>query len=312
MKWVRLLEGARGYRGHPWLRPLTASLAAERSTRWLRPTQGETLDSVAFSSNGRWAAHVSGSFGPTARSVVLWDLKEWQEVGPRFRTVPRYNPFALALSDDARWCFYADSIGGVYRLEAQAEPIWEGHAHRDLTIAKLLAISSNGRRALSACQHGRLVAWDIEAGIHEIIYDESVNYIEALCLDSSGSSGVVARRDGSIDLVDLWPARKRTLFKLHDRPSALARSSDNALVAVASVDGRIEVRSIVSIERPVCIFSIQDQPTSIALSSDLQYVAVGTEKGRVEVWNVESGDAVCRIQGRTHPRSTTHCVLQWR
>src|SRR5262245_20594939 len=90
----------------PWLRPMTASLVAERSIHWLRPAQGETLWRVTFSSNGRWAAHVSGSFGETPRDVILWDLKEWRSGGPRFRTLPRLNPFALALSDDARWCLY--------------------------------------------------------------------------------------------------------------------------------------------------------------------------------------------------------------
>src|SRR5216684_4208499 len=46
----------------PWLRPLTASIAGERSIRWLKPTGEEGLSKVAFSSNGQWGAHVSGSF----------------------------------------------------------------------------------------------------------------------------------------------------------------------------------------------------------------------------------------------------------
>jgi len=109
----------------PWLRPMTASLGAERSIHWLRPAQEETLSNITFSSNGRWAAHVSGHFGGEPRDVILWDLIEWRSRGPRFRTLPRLNPFALALSDDARWCLYADSVGGVHRLGVTADEIWE-------------------------------------------------------------------------------------------------------------------------------------------------------------------------------------------
>ncbi|MCI0387779.1 MAG: DUF4062 domain-containing protein [Acidobacteria bacterium] len=273
----------------PWLRPMTASLVAERSIRWLRPAQAETLSEITFSSNGRWAAHVSGSFGGTHRDVILWDLKEWQSRGPRFRTLPRLNPFALALSDDARWCLYADSIGGVHRLGVTGDEVWEGHAHRDLTIAKLLAISADGRRAISACHHGRLVAWDIDAGQREVVWDESENYIRALCLNATGDSAVVARADGSVHLLDLWPARQRTLFKLDGQASALAWSPDNTLVAAATTDGRIEVRSIESPEPQIGSFMTQERPTSMAVPRDNRYLVVGTDKGTVDVWSIERG-----------------------
>jgi WD40 repeat protein len=283
----------------PWLRPMTASLVAERSIRWLRPAQAETLSNITFSSNGRWAAHVSDSFGETTRDVILWDLKEWRSMGPRFRTLPRLNPFALALSDNAHWCLYADSIGGVHRLGVTADDVWEGHAHRDLTIAKLLAISADGRRALSACQHGRLVAWDIDAGQHEVVWDENSNYIQALRLDATGDSAVVARADGSVHLIDLWPARQQTLFNLDGQASALARSPDNILVAAATTDGRIEVRSIESLEPPIGVFITQERPTSLALLQDNGYLAVGTDKGTVEVWSIERNERSARYS-RAH------------
>lgn len=281
----RILERALAVRG-AWLRPLTPSLAAERSIRWFRPAAAETLNSVVFSPNGLWVAYVSGGFGGSPRDVIIWNLEEWQSHGPRFQTLARLNPFSLALSDDARWCLYADSIGGVHRLGTLGDEVWTGHAHRNLTIAKLLAISADGRRALSSCQQGRLVAWDIDAGHHEVVWDESDNHTEALCLDAVGNSAVTARTDGSVDLLDLWPTSQRHLFKLSGRPAALARSSDNSVVAAATTDGRIEVRSVDSPEPPIGIFETKEQPTSIAMSSDHRYIAVGTARGTVEVWNV--------------------------
>jgi len=282
----------------PWLRPLTASLAAERSNRLLRPAREETLRELAFSRNGLWAAHASVSAGPEAGKVVVWDLNAWQLCGPRFRTLPRLDPFALALSDDARWCLYADSIGGVYRL-GETGQFWEGHAHHDVTIASLLAISADGRRALSACQRGRLVAWDIDANRHEIIWDESDNYVRALTLDALGTSAVAARQDGSVALLDLWPARERILCRLSGQPAALARSRDNSVVVTATVEGSIEARSVESPEQVISRFAAEGKPTSVALSADARHVAVGTANGSVEVWSLTRGMLSARYR-RAH------------
>jgi WD40 repeat protein len=281
----------------PWLRPLTASLAAEQSTRWLRPS-GEALGDVAFSKNGRWASHVSGKLGEE-QNIVLWDLEEWRSVGPRFRALARLNPFALAISNDARWCLYADSIGGVYRLGADGE-VWEGHAHRKTTIALWLGISTDGKRALSACQAGRLVAWDIEANCQEIVWAENDNYIRAMSLDATGTRAVVARADGSVALLDLWPIRKRVLCIVEDEPTALAVSIDNSTVAVASANGRIELR-LAETSELIGGFLTEGKPTALALSADTGYVAVGTEKGSIDVWSLADSRQTARYRrGHTY------------
>ena len=298
-----LLEKVRFVARQSWLRPLTASLASERSIHWLRPAQGESLSSVVFSPNGLWAAHATSK-----HEVVLWNLKEWKAHGTLFSA--RNHPYALALSDDARWCLFDDSLGGVYRWGAVGDEIWEGRAHRQLTIAELLAISANGGRALSACQHGRMVAWDIDAGRHEILWDERDNRVLALSLDAAGNSAVAARVDGSVDLLYLWPARQRALFKLNGEPSAIARSSNNTVVAAATTDGRIELRSVDSPEPPIAIFSAQERPTSVAISSDHRYLAVGTADGTVEVWNIARG-ARSALYRRAHTYKVERIVFSY-
>ena len=280
----------------PWLRPITASLAAEQSTRWLKPW-GETLSQVAFTRDGRWAAHVSGTFGGEQRNVVLWDLTEWRSLGSHFRTLARLNPFALAISNDARWCLYADSIGGVHRL-GEAGEIWDGHAHDKRAIARWLGISDDGKRALSACQYGRLVAWDIQANRNQIVWDESDNHTAAMQLDATGSRAFVARSDGSIALVELWPTRVRTLHKTNGEPSAVAVSLDNSVFAVATASGRVEVRHGQT-GGTIVDFSVGEKPTALALSAGARYVAVGTEKGTIEIWSLAAPKRTARYR-RAH------------
>ena len=281
---TRILAQARSIHG-AWLRPLTSSLAAERSIRWLRPIKAESLWRVVFSSNGRWAAHVSHSLPPAPSNIVLWDLVAWQSRGARFRAVDQSSPLALALSNDGRWCLYGDSTGGVHRV-GLVEEVWEGRAQRDLSILSLLAISGDGKRALSACRHEPLVAWDIDVDSHEVIRQVSNNKIAALTLDATGGSAVVASEDGSVELFDLWPRRRRCSWRVERAPVAIARSPDNAVIVVATVDGRIEARSPDFPESAIGVFRTEEQPSSVALSADARYVALGTQKGTVEVWHL--------------------------
>ena len=286
----------------PWLRPVRGSLASEQSQRWLRPSSG-TLHALAFSRNGRWAAHSSYGLGDERSDVVVWDLKEWRCVGPRFRAISRLDPYALVLNDDASWCLYADSIGGVHRL-GEAGAMWEGHGHRKVTIALWLGISGDGKRALSGCQHGRLVAWDIDANRHEIIWDENDNYFQAICVDGAGRRAVVARADGSVVLVEILPRSVRCLCTVDGEPTALAVSFDNSVFAVAVESGRVEVHRFEE-AKPIAAFSIEEKPTSLAISADLRQVAVGTEKGTLDIWSLAASELTTR-----YPRAHAYDVNQ--
>lgn len=108
-----LEEAARTPKEGSWLRPLTASLAEERSVRWLSLSDRGSVYEIVFSQNGLWAAHESSDM--SHRRIVLWDLKEWKLMGPVFGVSAPWNPYALAISDDACWCLYSDSVGGVHR-----------------------------------------------------------------------------------------------------------------------------------------------------------------------------------------------------
>jgi hypothetical protein len=51
--------------------------------------------------------------------------------------------------------------------------------------------------------HERMVAWDIDAGRHEVLWDEIDNRVVTLSLDASGDTAVAALEDGSVDLLVL-------------------------------------------------------------------------------------------------------------
>jgi WD40 repeat protein len=107
---------------------------------------------------------------------------------------------------------------------------------------------------------------------------------------------VVARADGSVVLLELWPIRERVLCTLEDEPTALAMSMDNSLVAVATCQGRIELR-LLETSKLISSFSTEEKPTAVAVSPDA--VAVGTAKGTIDVWTLP-------VSGRASRYSRAH------
>ncbi len=273
----RLLDRALAW-PNPWLRPVTASLATEQALRWGCPASEGTLTHVAFSANGCWAAH----FESGARRLRQWNLNNWNPTNGQFAILERRNVYAIATSDDGHWCLCADSLGVVYRLGREGER-WEGHAHHQVTIADRLAISANGKRALSACMRGKLVAWDIEQDSYEVVWGEGDDRAVAITLDAAGKTAVVARRGGRIEHVDLWPARRRTLCTLSGEPTAIARTADGAILAIADKSGLIELRSASESAIPPSRFATDHTPTALALSKDGRYLAIGFSDGTVEI-----------------------------
>jgi len=293
---ARLLEAARADAPRPWLRPLTASLAGEQSTRWLRPIEAETLSSVAISSNGLWAAHVSGS-----NAVMLWDLKQWQARGSIFRV--KDHSYALALSEDGKWCLFSDSGGGVYRWSAATGEMRGCQVHK--AIPSMLGISTGGRYALSATQWPELglIAWDFESDRHEVVWDDGNDQITALSLNRRGDSAAVARADGTVHVMDLWPVRSRGRFNVGGRVLGLARSTDDSMLVSIDTAGSIELRRVDALETPVIVLSTEEQPRSVALSPDQGYIAVGTERGTVEIWNTKH-----KVRSALYGHAHTHEV----
>lgn len=290
-----VVERASRVNRHPWLRPVVASLAGERSLRWLRPVSGQTLSCVTVSEDGRWAAHCEGP------DVFLWDLSEWRSRGMLFGRA-RGSFYALALSNDARSCLGGDSVGGLWRWSAANDSILEWRAHDDHLITPV-ASNADGTRALSADYDGRLVAWDFSASTYEAICDDNGHRTTAMSFDAAGSSAVVAQSDGSIYLLQLSPPSLHLLFTLAEHPIAVARTSDNSTVFAAGVGGEIQACSVANGARPIEVLRMEEEPTSLALSADNGHLILGTKRGTVAVWSLDEARYVAR-----YPRAHTYEV----
>jgi WD40 repeat protein/NAD(P)-dependent dehydrogenase (short-subunit alcohol dehydrogenase family) len=290
---LRTLEMAATKAPGFWLRPLGASLATERSMRWLRPGRPETLRNIAFSPRGSAAAYSSGF-----DEVISFDLIRWEELGPLFPT--EGYTFGLAVSDDAGSCLRSDSEGRVQVWSNSRGLVLAGHAHERANV-NFLSMSADGQRGLSAGSDGRLVIWDLEAGGHELVWNDKANPVVALGIGGSGNSTVAARRDGSVHLFELSPRGQRRLFVSSPQPTALALSPDGSTVAIATSAGEIEIRAVAAPDRPISTLVNNLPLTALALAPDKRHLAIGAANGTVAVLKVAGGARTALYQrGHTH------------
>ena len=267
-------DGAQG----PWLRPLTPSLAGERSRRWMRPAAAESLTNLAFSRNGRWAVHVS-----RGSDVHLWDLRSWQQQGVLFQA--HEPPYRLAVSDDGRFVGYAGLDGALSRWSAATGIVTM--EQRSDSLPSTLEISADGRYTLAGrVGTDELAACDFETLLCVSLHDAIAADLAGYSLAANGRDALVIDERGDALLLDLWPVRERIRFKWPEPPNWLARSSDGRRVVGFGQGAAGELRDL---DRPEVVVArlraASGRTSTIALSASGLDVAVGTDTGGLHVWH---------------------------
>ena len=287
----------------PWLRPVTASLAGERSIRSMRGIADRALDSVTLSRNGSWAAYVRDT------DIVVVDLQRWTSRGVAFRTAA--FSYGLAVDDAAATGLAADSTGGVYRWRRDGSPGAWPEVHDEASMARLLRLGSDGRHGLSAAssRKGQVIAWDFETDRHEVLSRLDCDNPTALALDGTGRHGVLGCADGSVRLFRTWPFVRGARFTASGQVLAVAQTPDLDVVAIGSSDCIVEVRNTSSLRRRVMRKQLSEQPRCVALSDDGLLLAVGTDKGSIEVWDIASATRCARYAG-AHTYEVLQIVFQ--
>jgi WD40 repeat protein len=202
----RLLEGARGWRGRPWLRPLSGTLEPPGSA--LRATLAGhegTPRSVAITPDGRWG--VSAGNSQPDRTVRVWDLEKGVLVQILVAQAEAGGHTPLALTPDGELVLCAlgavinawDCRTGkrVFSLEGHQAPV------------RAIAIDGLGRRLLSASADGVLTRWSLAEQTGEVI-GRAEEPVEVVTLSATGRYGVIASRSH----VERWDLDARTSVRL--------------------------------------------------------------------------------------------------
>lgn len=286
-----LLEQAKGWKGAPWVRPLTATLT-QAGGSLIRTLEGHSgpVAAVTVTPNGRWI--VSGSHDYTLR---VWDL----ETGTELHALEGHksNIRSLAVTPDGRRAVSAsfDRTLKVWDLEGGMEiHALEGHS----SDVNKVAVTPDGRRAVSASDDKTLKVWDLESGTQVHNLEGHTRKVYNLAVTSDGRRAVSASDDLSPKVWDL--ERGQMLHTLQGHKSgilAVSVSADGRHALSASMDGTLKLWNMQDGKEVYTLHGHEGCVTSIAITSNGQLAISGSQDKTIRMWDLINGKEMRSLQG---------------
>jgi WD40 repeat protein len=263
------------------------------SGREVRPLEGHlrAVASVAASGNGRRAVSVSDD-----GALRVWDTK----TGRQLRTIIDDSK-SVAVSFDGRRAVSAwshKSFLGRLRFGVRVWNVklgWkvrtlEGHSHS----VQVVALSRDGRRAVSASKDLTLKVWDLRAGRELWSLNCESHPVDHLAVSSDGRRAVSTSAEKTLTVWDLDTGRElRTIADEFKRFDAVELTGDGQRAVLASagtykltvwdLERGCELRTWAGHSGPV---------TGLAVSPDGQWVVSASSDKTVKVWRLSTGELV--------------------
>jgi WD40 repeat protein len=199
---------------------------------------------AAVTPNGRWL--VAG--GGLERTLVVEDL--WRQKRTHiFRDLDE-PPDAVAVTADGRW---AVSVGGGHRGLGNSDSgcrlmLWDAE-HRKQKCAvdvrtepvSAVAITADGRRALTGSWDGYLIWWDLESCAELSVLEGPGKEVQAVSLTADGKYAVSATADGTLSWWDLAHGSLMARFGGDAQFTTCAITPDGATILAGDVLGRLHI-----------------------------------------------------------------------
>ncbi len=303
----RLLEGARRWKGAPWLRPLTPSLpqAGEALLRIL-PGHSSMVYAVSPMPNGQV---ISASADHTLK---VWDL----ESGTVLRTLTGHSAEVrgVAVTSDGKRAVSAsrDRTLKVWDLETDTV-LRTLTGHTDNINA--VAVTSDGRYAVSAAgsggypeRRGTLKVWDLESGTElHTLYGHSENVWD-VAVTPGGRYAVSASWDFTLKVWNLETGREVHTLRGHSSPvNAVAVTSDGRYAVSAAGSGLGDKGSnlkVWDIESGTDLRTLEGhfgRVVGVAVTSDGRQAVSTSWDETLRVWDLKTGAELGNLNGSIEP-----------
>jgi WD40 repeat protein len=247
---------------------------------------------VAFSPDGKLA--LSGS---AEQSLKLWDVA----TGRRIR------------SFQASGLWSADfTANGTRIVSANSDTIqvWDALTAKNLRTIELpkysthsVAVSPDGRRAISAGHDKLLKLWDLETGQLLRTFQGHTESVLTVAFSPDGKHAASGGEDHKIMLWDVDTGELLHAFVgNYQSIDSLAYSPDGTRLLSGDSDGEIKLWDAATGEllRSFGSYYGQLAPwTSVAYSRDGKLVAAGCADNKVRLWQAETGELLRTFEGHT-------------
>jgi WD40 repeat protein len=254
-----LVQRTRQWPATPWLRPLTASLNPPGGPL-LRTLPGQwDLRAVAVTVSAHGRRVFSSSSDGTVR---VWDL----DTGVLLHTLTCHGGEVNALTDH----------GG--------------------TVASV-AVSADGRRAVSRRWDGTMRVWDLDTGtlLHTLTGNDG--QVRSVAVSADGRRAVSGGADGTVRAWDLDTGTLLHTLTGHDWVTAVAVSADGRCAVSGGWDGTVRVWDL-GAGAAVRALTGHDGPVdSVAAGADGRRAVSGGKDGTVRAWDLDTGTLLHILTG---------------
>jgi WD40 repeat protein len=172
--------------------------------------------------------------------------------------------------------------------------ILEGHTSH----VEAVALSADGKRAVSGSSDGTLRVWDLEGNQPPRVLESHTDGVTAVALSADGRRAVSASNDKTVRVWDLEGNRPPRLLEGHtDWVVAVALSADGRRAVSGSRDSTLRVWDLEGNQPPRILESHTDGVTAVALSADGRRAVSGSRDSTLRVWDLEGNQPPRILEG---------------
>jgi WD40 repeat protein len=268
--------------------------------RELRTLEGyvDVVTDVTMSADGRRAVSADRD-GP----LTVWDL-----ITGRKLCVLEGHSTSLKYSSGTEVQLSADGRRAVSaRWGFSTLKIWDIDAGRELRTldsrsgwVNCIAVSADGRRAVSASGEGPLKVWDVDAGRELCAFDGASGSVTAVAMSADGRRTMCAFSNGTIRV---WEVDERselcTLRGLPNSVRCVALSADGQRAASGEGDGTLQIWKVHSDPEPGALQGHSARVQAISVSADGHRAVAASEDGTLRVWDVDARRELYMLKGHS-------------
>jgi len=269
------------------------------------------LARVAERSRGSDDAVVSQRFGDLARA--LGRESHWLRAAPEATA-------ALVWNRLRRSGWSADDLSGQLRVPVEATFLRVRYTatrgsralvrdlvgHLDAVVA--CAVTTDGRRVVSASGDGTLKVWDLESGRVLVTLQGHTNWVLACAVTADDRRVVSASADGTLKIWDLESGHVLATLEGHAYPvNACAVTADGRRAVSASADGTLKVWDLEKKEAFTTLHGHTGSVKACAVTADGRRVVSASGDKTLKVWSLERGHIPTTLEG--HAGRVDACAL---
>jgi WD40 repeat protein len=172
-------------------------------------------------------------------------------------------------------------IGPLRTLAGHSDEVWS------------VALSSNGRYALSGAYDNEIRYWDVESGECLQVLRGHSDRVMAVAITHDGCIALSGGADKTVRVWDIATSKCLRVLGGHtDQVKSVALTQDGRFGLSGSLDTKIKVWNIATGECLRTLSGHTQGVSSVALSPDGRCALTGSRDGTVRVWNVATGQCL--------------------